>query len=388
MIEFLILLLPVAAASGWLMAQRSYRKKRSPSMRGLSSDYFKGLNYLLNEQQDKAIEVFIKMVEVDSETVETHLALGNLFRRRGEVDRAIRIHQNIIARPTLNRHQRSQALYELGMDYMRAGLFDRAENLFLELIDIGEHVEAALSQLTDIYQQEKDWDNALKIARKYQNASGEDLSLTMAHYFCEMADEAVEKNDLQDARRHVKRALAMDRNCARASILMGHIETISGDYKAAINAYKNVEHQDPDFIPVVIEPIIRCYEAMHKNEEALRYLRRLVHEHSGITPVLALADELRASETDAAATEFITEQMRLRPSVRGLEKLIEMNLSHVDGSARDNLLILNELVKKLLEDKPVYKCSICGFSGREMHWHCPSCKSWNSVKPITGITGE
>ena len=182
-----VALLPVAALSGWLAARRSQNVGPSVSTGGLRSNYFRGINYLLNEQPDKAIEAFIRVLEVDSETVETHLALGNLYRRRGEVDRAIRIHQNIIARPTLRADQRNEALLELGNDYMRAGLLDRAENLFRELCDTDGYTVPALRQIIDLYQQEKDWDQAIVCARRLAGVSGEPLGRVIAHYYCEQA---------------------------------------------------------------------------------------------------------------------------------------------------------------------------------------------------------
>jgi lipopolysaccharide biosynthesis regulator YciM len=162
--ELLLLLLPVAAASGWIAARRSQRQERGKCVNDTSPVYFRGLNHLLNEEPDKAIDAFVEMLEVDSDTVETHLALGNLFRRRGEVERAIRIHQNLIARPALTREQRAQALLELGQDYMRAGLLDRAENLFRELKDTRLHVRQALKNLLVIYEKERDWQACLDTA--------------------------------------------------------------------------------------------------------------------------------------------------------------------------------------------------------------------------------
>ena len=178
--NLLWLLLPVAALSGWWIGRRRGNSNKNQSSSSIYPEYFKGLNFVLNEQPDKAIEVFIRMLEVDSETVETHLALGNLFRRRGEVDRAIRIHQNLIARPTLDREQRAHALLELGMDYMRLGLLDRAEGLFLELVESDLHLNQAYTELLEIYQQEKDWENAINIARKLELISGKKLNPVIA----------------------------------------------------------------------------------------------------------------------------------------------------------------------------------------------------------------
>lgn len=388
MLELLWLLLPVAAASGWYAARRS-RPRPNPRRAGeFNSDYFRGLNYLLNEQPDKAIEVFIKMVEVDSDTVETHLALGNLFRRRGEVDRAIRIHQNLIARPTLNRDQRAQALLELGEDYMKAGLFDRAENLFLELTELNAHTERALRHLLDIYQQEQDWEKAIEIARRIEEISGTPMHDVIAQYYCELAQKALHDRDRGAALQYIKRALNFDRNCTRASILLGELETAQGDCKSAVRAYRKVVDQDIEYLPEVIRPLRHCYRELGQPDAYVAFLRESLRDYSGISPILALAEELRAREGEQAAVDFVIEQLRRRPSVRGLEWLINQSLGHSAGEARDTLTILHDLATKLLEGKAVYECHRCGFAGKQLHWQCPSCKSWNSVKPIQGVVGE
>ena len=171
--ELFWLLLPLAALSGWYAAMASARDRTSGASRTLlSPDYFKGVNYLLNEQSDKAVEVFTRALEVDSDTVETHLALGNLYRRRGEVDRAIRIHQSLISRESLRAEERSEAALELGHDYLRAGLLDRAESLFKELVDSDSYVDRALSRLVDIYEQERDWGRAIRTARRLEQETG------------------------------------------------------------------------------------------------------------------------------------------------------------------------------------------------------------------------
>jgi len=382
MLELLALLLPVAAASGWFMATRSMKQRVKPSRTDLSSDYFKGLNFLLNEQPDKAIEVFIQMLEVDSETVETHLALGNLFRRRGEVDRAIRIHQNIIARPTLNREQRSLALYELGQDYMKAGLLDRAENLFLELIELGEYKPEALTQLLEIYEQEKEWDKAIDIARQYEFSTGVRTISVVAHYYCECAEKAIQKHDNRLAQQMIKKALTNDKQCVRASLLQGRVDAAANECKTAINAYRKVEKQDPDYLPEIIEPLERCYRATNNLSEYKKYLAELLQRYGGVTIMLAMAALLKEEKDDRAAVLFIIGELRKRPSVRGLERLVEYHLNSTEGSARENMTILSDLIKKLRTIKSLYKCQSCGFEGKTLHWHCPSCKRWNTVKPI------
>ncbi len=384
----LLLLLPVAAASGWWLAKRDNEQQAERSGFEFSSHYFKGLNYLLNEQPDKAIEVFIRMVEVDSETVETHLALGSLFRRRGEVERAIRIHQNLIARPTLNLQQRSQALLELGQDYMRAGLLDRAESLFQELIEKDEHVVNALHLLLDIYQQEKDWQQAITSAKKLQAISGEDTRGMIAQYYCELAEQALDGADDKQAQRYLALALDTDEHCVRTSLIESAMARGAGDYKAALRALERVEKQDSDFLPEIIEPLRDCYTQLGREADMSDYLRRLFNEHKNISLMLALADTLRRQHGDAQAEDFITAQLRTRPSVRGLDHLIEIKLGHAGEELRDNLLILQDLTSQLMCNSPLYSCTQCGFTGKALHWQCPSCKRWNTIKPLQGVEGD
>ena len=257
LLETLFLLLPVAAISGWVAGRRSKPDVQDARQNTISPIYLKGLNYLLNEQPDKAIDVFIKLLEVDSDTIETHLALGSLFRRRGEVDRAIRIHQNLIARPSLTKEQRSQSLFELGQDYLRAGLLDRAEALFSDLIVSAPHTEVALNYLIDIYQQEKDWEKAIETARRIEVKTGNKQYMRVAHYYCELAEQAIQKGDKIRAHKLVKKALNTNKNSVRASLLDGKLEIQNGNDKTAIKSLRRVEQQDISYlgeaIPLLVE---------------------------------------------------------------------------------------------------------------------------------------
>jgi lipopolysaccharide biosynthesis regulator YciM len=387
-LALLFLLLPLAAASGWWVGRRRSASKSGYPCPDLSADYFKGLNYLLGEQTDKAIDVFVKMLEVDSDTVETHLALGNLFRRRGEVDRAIRIHQNLIARPTLSREQRALALFELGRDYMHAGLLGRAESLFLELVAHGAYRAEALERLLDIYQQEKGWDKAIDAAQRLENVTGRRMNTLVAQFYCEQAGVLREKGDHRAAERMVKRALATDRKCVRASLLLAQWQKAAGHYKAAIKSLLQVEQQDPDYVPEAVPLLVECYRLQGATAEAEQTLRQLLQEHGGTSSLLALAELTRQDRGERAAIDLIVDFLRQRPSVRGLDRLIELNLVGSDGAARDNLLILKELTKRLLEEKPAYRCRNCGFKGKVLRWQCPSCRQWGTIRSIQGVVGE
>lgn len=386
MLDLWLLVLPIAAFTGWYFGRS--RNEANPSSNVWSQDYLTGLNYLLNEQPDKAVDVFIKMLEVDSETVETHLALGNLFRRRGEVDRAIRIHQNLIARPNLGKSQRVQAMLALGRDYMLAGVLDRAERLFLEVIDAGVYTADSLKYLLDIYEQEKDWEKCISTAQKIEVTLGESMHSVIAHYYCELALAHRSHTSHEQRFRYLKRALSVDKKCVRAVLIAGSWEADQGNYKAAIRSYKKVKEQDPDYLSEVIPSLITCYQKTGQEAQLIQYLRSCLEEHPRISIVLTLSERLKHWQSEAVAADFVAEQLRTRPSIRGLKQFIELQVSLSEGSAKEKFFLLQQLTENLIKDKPIYRCGNCGFSGKVLHWQCPGCKQWNVVKPIHGLEGD
>ena len=304
------------------------------------------------------------------------------------MDRAIRIHQNLIARPQLPKQQRNEALLALGQDYLRAGVLDRAERLFLELTESGDdYTEIAFHHLLDIYQQQKQWDAAIAIANKIV-ANNETVKRYIAHYYCELAEEAQRQEQAEQARNYLKQALTTDPKCARASLLQGESELKAAKFKAAVEAFRQVEQQDPDFLPEIIVPLTQCYLQLGEEKELFHYLESCLQTSPQISLVLALADLIERSQGNGAAAEYITSQLRQRPSLRGLQRLIAIQLKTVENGAKENLLILQDLVAKLLKNKPIYRCISCGFSSKILHWFCPGCKNWSSGRPIQGVEGE
>jgi lipopolysaccharide biosynthesis regulator YciM len=389
--ELLFLLLPVAAFSGWLLGRRGGQRRGSKSRSGcppLSSDYFQGLNFLLNEQQDEALEVFIRMSEMDSEAVDIQFALASLFLRRGEVDRAIRIHQNLIARPVLSREQRQQALYELGLDYMRAGLLDRAESLFQELADDGDYAVPSRRQLLDIYQQEKEWSRAVDIARRLNSRQDNAYAPVVAHYYCEMAEQALKGGELSAASKLLKRAFAEDRNCVRASLLEAEIAERQQQLKPAVAAYKRIEQQDSEYLPLIIEPLKQCYQQLGQMDDYLQYLRFLSNKEESITLTLALSQLLCERGEEQQATQLLREYLQRRPSLRAMNYLLQLRCATGLEPQGGEMSMLRDILEQLLAAKPVYRCGNCGFTSKNLHWQCPGCKQWGRVKPIHGIEGE
>ncbi len=384
-----VCLLPVAALSGWYLGRREANAATPVGAKSaMSPDYFRGLNYLLEDRPDKAIEVFIKVLEVESETVETHLALGNLFRRRGEVDRAIRIHQNLVARPSLEFEQRTTALLELGLDYMRSGLLDRAESLFKELLDTGAHQRQAIDHLVDIYQQERDWDKALEYTQRFEKLANRSLVERRAHFLCEQAQTMIEQGDVEDASDKLRQALEVDPNCVRTTLMQADLAMTAGAYAAAIRHLRRVEYQDPAFIPEAIEPLVESYRAVQRVPELLEYLDHLCEKSADIMPVLIMTEIMNEQGDTETARARLIRELHKRPSVRGIDRLVDYSLVGASSDVRAHLTLLKEFTLGLLEKKSSYVCGNCGFNGRTLHWQCPSCKFWNSVKPVHGVDGE
>ncbi len=377
-------LLPVAAASGWWMA----RKNGGECHNEFSSDYFRGLNYLVNQEQERAIDLFSRLLEEAPELVETHLALGTLFRRQGDTSQAIQLHSNLVHSETLSDEQRALALLELGRDYMKAGLLDRAEQPFLDLVELGRYAAEAYDYLVVIYQQEKEWDRAIQMLRR-QQGEGRQNAVVIAQFLCEKAELARASNDLKEASHLVGQALKEDPNAVRAMMIRAEIEATTGKLEQAIASYKSIEELNPNYLPNVIQPLLKLYREEGDPREILEYLNALLESHPSTTVLLATVDQVQLMHGGRTAEEYLVGQLKKRPSVRGLEQLIKLNLAHAEGkSAREGLLGLQALTQQLQEEKPEFQCVHCGFQAHNLHWQCPGCNRWNTIKPIVGVSGE
>ena len=374
------LLLPTVAALGWVIGRRGGKLHSESQVSRLSTTYFRGLNYLLNEQPDKAIELFLHIAELDKDTFETQVALGHLFRRRGEVDRAIRLHQSLVQRTDLNDGQRVQALLALGEDYMKSGLLDRAETVFSELVAL-DLSPLALRHLIGIYQAERDWSKAIENARRFEEATGEPMGKLVAHFECELADRHRAAGEGDAARAAVARAYAADANSVRAGMLEGRIELEAGNHAAAVRSFERVARNDPDYLPEVMAPLLECYEATGDMPGARSFLAEMCEHYRGIAPVLALTRMIEREDGVAAARAYLAKELKDRPSVRGEAALIELSLAEQADPAA-TLVDLKHITDQLLVRNPSYRCTRCGFGARSHHWQCPSCKEWGSVKPL------
>ncbi len=375
------LTLPVAALSGWVIGRRGGARHSDSQVSKLSTTYFRGLNYLLNEQPDKAIELFLHIAELDKDTFETQVALGHLFRRRGEVDRAIRLHLALVQRSDLNDAQKVQALLALGEDYMRSGLLDRAETVFSDLAKIDQRAPQALKHLIAIYQAERDWLKAIENATRFEAATGEPMGKLIAQFECELAERERASGDIGKARAAIVRAYAADSTSVRAGMLEGRIEVEVGNDVPAIRAFERAARHDPDYLPEILPLLLASYERVGDTPGARAFLSEMSEHYRGISPVLALTRLVEADEGIAAARAYLAQQLKDRPSVRGEAALIDLTLAeNADSTA--TLQDLKHITDQLLVRNPSYRCSRCGFGARSHHWQCPSCKEWGTVKPL------
>lgn len=389
MLEILFLLLPIAAAYGWYMGHRSAQQDKQKQSHQISRQYVTGLNLLLSDQSDKAVDHFIELLQVDNDTIDTHLALGNLFRSRGEVDRAIRIHQNLISRTGLTIDQKNLALQQLAKDYMVSGFLDRAERIFEQLVDEPEHRESALQQLTAIYQQTREWHKAIDCAQALVKMGRDKNKTNIAHFWCELAMQEKGDGHHDKAIQLFKKALQIDPMCVRASISLGKLYLEHEDYTHTVEYLRRVVSQDIDFIGEVLPIMADCYYHLGQEHELVRFLRECIAHNAGVSAELMLAHLVAKHESTASAQDLLTRQLVKNPTMKGFYRLIDYHIAEAEeGRAKESLLTLQKLVGEQLKAKPQYRCRQCGFATHSLYWHCPSCKSWGCIKPIRGLDGE
>ncbi len=381
MVDFLWLLLPVAAASGWYGAKQSLRKRPTIPL-PIPHEYFAGLNYILNEQPDRAIEVFSRLLQSDNpESIEIHIALGSLFRRRGEVDRAIRIHQTLVMDSRLSKEQRCLALLELGHDYYRAGLLDRAEGLLKDLIELESNNEAALMLLGAVYQQEKEWEKAIAITEQLSYGNSHTKRTTLAQYYCELAAEAFTQRHCDEALERLQQALTCDPACVRASILQGDIHRYTHNFPAALISYQRVIEQDAEYLAEVIDGLIYSLEHLQRPEQILDYLQTILRDHPCDKGAIVYSAMLSKQHSVRDAAVFIANALNKTPSLTMLHRLAELGSVGASGEFKDTFRVIRATLEQLLKQTPTYRCNHCGYGSKALYWLCPSCKTWASIKP-------
>ena len=380
--------------AGWILgrlsAPRSFAKDRATN--DMFADYFVGLNYLLNDEPDEAIDTFIKALETNNDTVETHLALGALLRRRGKVDKAIKVHQALLARPGLDKAFTDSTRLQISIDYISAGLLDRAERLLKEILSEGSNAKwEALRHLITIYQREKEWGKAIDCSTQLltNNNHKRDIEIraAAAHYCCELAQQNLISAQNSNAKDEIKRAFAFDRKNVRASLLLARIEQRLGNFKSAIKELVRIRTNNPEFTSQVLGPLAECYEQIHNMPEYEKLLTNTLPDEPDVSVVLALSDLVKNRAGDEAAIEFLNDYLTRKPSLAGLVELLKLQIPRADSVVSSNLSLLQQMVDRLVRKNPADQCNHWGYEARSLYWLCPSCQKWDRIKPILEAGG-
>jgi len=371
-----LIVIPLFFALGWVASRIDTRHLIRASSK-LPDSYFKGLNFLLNEQSDKAIDAFVDVVKLDPETVELHFALGNLFRRRGETDRAIRMHQNLIDRDDLEEKVRLHALAELGQDFLKAGLLDRAEEIFNRLIGTAFEAEAKRN-LLEIYQVEKEWQKAIDLARELPGVASPQ---EVAEFCCELAAGEIMRSRPEAARTHLEAAMQENRKCVRASLLQGDLLLQEDGAEAAIAAWQRIEQQAPTYLALVAQRLLDAYRKLGRRDEGIALLRGYLERYPSLDLLDVVYQLILESEGNQAAYRLVRDELQRNPSLLGLEKLMSALLPLVTPDVRTDVEVSKSIIEGYTRRLSRYRCDNCGFKARQFYWRCPACGGWETYPP-------
>jgi len=388
MTELLVLLVPLAVAYGWYMGRRSVRLEQRNRQLENSQSYVTGLNYLLADQSDKAVDLFIQAIEVDRQTIDTHFAVATLFRRRGELDRAIRLHSNLLSRPSIPQEFRELAALELAEDYISAGVVDRAEQLLLELLDNDGHRAKAGARLLRIFEQSHDWPRSVAMAQKYRLVREPELREVIFHHQCEVVEIALAREQWPVVANEFKLARKVVGDHPRLWLLEADIAQAQGAVNTEISALRAILEHEPDLALVALPRLLALLEANQDKEGITAVLEPLINK-GGATVVLAWADLLARRNGSLVAKDFLLTALHNRPNLRAFRHLVALYAAASnDDEERRRWQSLTALLDDYVAAQAHYQCRHCGYQSPQMLWHCPACHRWNTVRPKQGTEGE
>jgi len=364
--------------------------RRWPSLSKLHPDYLAGLDYLVTEQPDRALDMFLKLMDASADTIETHFSLGSLYRRRGEVERAIRIHQNLLAREALAPEHREQALMALAQDYLRAGLLDRAEGLLLQVSEVPRLRATALDALRGVYEGQREWQQALDVHRTLSRMRAAPPGFVSAHYLCELAASAIERDDLDVARRLLREALTEATPFPRAGVLNAQIAERDGNFELAMQLLRGALLQAPNLILEELPHLLRLAGAERRDALLRELVSQTTRDPEQLKRLVFAA--IAAGLTDAPPLRAAVEQVFVSDAtLRVVWRSGRYEDIHPPGGRADNAVASTDIgrvaheIGALLANAEKYRCNECGFAGRNFYWHCPACHSWDSFEPYAVV---
>ncbi len=371
--------IPFFFALGWIAARVDIRAVVAES-RNLPRSYYKGLNQLLDDNPDKAIDTFVEIARLDPETAELHFALGKLFRQRGDIERAVRVHQNLLARADLSPELAGQARYELGQDYLKAGLLDRAEETFNALAGTAYAAQASRA-LLEIYQREKEWKRAIDAAQALQASGAGAYQKEIAQFHCELAQDELVHAGSDAALATLEKALQFDRNNVRATILSGDAQLAKGDTEGALRTWRRVEQQSAPHVALVAPRLMQGYKDVGRAREGVNLLKGYLAEAPSIDLLEVVFKAVVELDGPDAANQLVSDELRRTPTLLGLDKLIEARLMYSPPERLAELSMVKSLVGGYAHKLARYQCSHCGFKAKQFYWQCPGCSQWESYAP-------
>ena len=372
----IILLLPLAAWSGWWLAMR--KEAREWRANKTHAAYFEGVGFLLNDQTDRAVDVFLHMADLDQQMLENQLTLGSLFRKRGELDRALHLHRQLRSHEQLSDTQRLAIDYELAEDYTAAGMYSQAQSLFEALLQAQYRQTDILPALAHIYERTKQWSQAIALATQFPAQDNAIRRKALSHYHCELAEQALVRSADDEAANQLAQALAADRDCVRANRMRGQLFLRRGEYVNAIHALQTIGEQSAELLPDVLPDIANAYHAIARDDEYRNWLETVEVREKNPRLTLALA-ELIATTSREAAADLLQQRMADKQTPLLLAAYLDY---------RDTYAPLAQSAGKFVRPRTVYQCNECGFRQQNLIWHCPACFAWSSFRPLLELKVE
>jgi len=385
-----LLVLPLFFTLGWVTARVDIKQLIAEAT-AVPAAYYKGLNFLISNQHSKAVDAFSEAVQENTDSLELHFALGSLFRRTGETDRAINMHLNLLEKKELTDNQKTAVKAELAQDYLKAGLFDRAEELFKGFTD-SRYRQAALYALLEIYVREREWLQAIATATELERVSGVTFRKEIAQYYCEIAMNAIIQQKYVEARQQLNLALDANKSCVRANVLLGDLEVNQDAHQRAIAYWKQIEFQKPEYLGLVARKMLKSYTATDQLKEGLAQLSGYLESYKLPSLMTALYEATLNEEGPEKAAKLARNELIRQPSLQTLDQLLQARAMASDDTKQQvqDIQLMQQTVRNAISNRASYHCDTCGFRAKQYHWQCPACNAWESLpaEPIETLNRE